>query len=98
MQNVWIRDLTPSPTYSNRKYEAIVKPTPLTPEEAATKTARLQLATSRMPYPMNLTRQQPAEILRPPPSGTSAHLNSTPSRLLTNSITYTTSDITQSAS
>ncbi|KAL0120473.1 hypothetical protein PUN28_008298 [Cardiocondyla obscurior] len=101
MQNLWIRDSTPSPTYSNRRYEAIVKPTPLTPEEAATKTARLQLATvatSRMSYPMNLTRQQTAEILRPPPSGTSTHLNSTPSRLLTNSFTYTTPDITQSAS
>ncbi|KAL0130406.1 hypothetical protein PUN28_002228 [Cardiocondyla obscurior] len=98
MQNLWIRDSTPSPTYSNRRYEAIVKPTLLTPEEAATKTARLQAATSKMSYPMNLTRQQTTEILQPPPSGTSTHFNSTSSRLLTNSITYTTPDITQSAS
>ncbi|KAL0110639.1 hypothetical protein PUN28_013905 [Cardiocondyla obscurior] len=97
MQNLWIRNSTPLPTYSNRRYEAIIKPTPLTPEEAATKTARLQAATSRMSYPMNLTRQQTTEILRPSPSRPSTHLNSTPSRSITNSITYTTPDITQSA-
>ncbi|KAL0110692.1 hypothetical protein PUN28_013956 [Cardiocondyla obscurior] len=49
---------------------------------------------------MNLTRQQPTENLRPVPSGPSTHhnlANSTPSRLLTNTITYTTPDITQTA-
>ncbi|KAL0100991.1 hypothetical protein PUN28_019412 [Cardiocondyla obscurior] len=100
MQHLWIRNSTLSPTYSNRKYETIIQPTPLTPEEAATKTARLQAATRRISYPMNLTRQQPTENLQPVPSGSSTHLNlsnSTPLRLLTNSITYTTPDITQTA-
>ncbi|KAL0125031.1 hypothetical protein PUN28_004283 [Cardiocondyla obscurior] len=101
MQHLRVRNLTPSPTYLNGTYETIYQPTQLTPMKTATKTAQTQTFTNRMSYPMNLTRQQPIENLRPVPTGSPSHLNlvnSTPSRLIKNTITYTAPDITQTAS